>query len=197
MPQKVSDGKRLPITHLHCRLFFVCIISQFFYPMYFCLHQVGNYGQKELLQTFDIKGSSVNKVFVNEVTFWHWSWLRKQGRKRVCPYLYPKFLCMTVYRHNMLCTIEELNTERPTLVLYLLSRNLSNHMDRQVRTGDTVLVKSREMSGRCQTLPCGGSGGGRRQKTQYIGPVATVHTVIGAFSKTYYLRKPYVCFASF
>jgi hypothetical protein len=37
--------------------------------MDFCLHQVGNYGQKELLQTFDIKGSSVNKVFVNEVTF--------------------------------------------------------------------------------------------------------------------------------
>jgi hypothetical protein len=29
--------------------------------------QVGNYEQKELLQTFDIKGSSVSKIFVNEV----------------------------------------------------------------------------------------------------------------------------------
>jgi hypothetical protein len=27
------------------------------------------------------------------------------------------------------------------------------HMDRQARTGDTVLVKSREMTGSIQTLP--------------------------------------------
>jgi hypothetical protein len=32
--------------------------------------------------------------------------------------------------------IEKLNTERPTLVFFLLSRNLSNHMDRQAHTRD-------------------------------------------------------------
>ncbi len=32
-------------------------------------------------------------------------------------------------------------------------RNLSHHMDRQASNGDTVLVKSREMTGRAQTLP--------------------------------------------
>ncbi len=47
-----------------------------------------------------------------------------------------------------------LNTKRPTLVF------LSNHMDRQARTGDTVLVKRREMTDRAQTLPwwLGGKG---------------------------------------
>jgi hypothetical protein len=34
-----------------------------------------------------------------------------------------------------------------------LPRNLSNHMGRQARTRDTVIVKSREMTGRSQTLP--------------------------------------------
>jgi hypothetical protein len=32
-------------------------------------------------------------------------------------------------------------------------RNLSNHMVRRARTGDTVLAKSREMTGRSQLLP--------------------------------------------
>ncbi len=31
--------------------------------------------------------------------------------------------------------------------------NLSYHMDRQARTGDTVLVKNREVTGRTHTLP--------------------------------------------
>jgi hypothetical protein len=35
---------------------------------------------------------------------------------------------------------------------FLVPRNLSHHMDRQARTGDTVLVKSREITGRSQTL---------------------------------------------
>ncbi len=39
------------------------------------------------------------------------------------------------------------------LVFFLLPRNLSNHMDRQARTRDTVLVNSREMTGKSQTLP--------------------------------------------
>ncbi len=33
-----------------------------------------------------------------------------------------------------------------------LLRNLSNHMDRQAHTGDTVIVQSRDMTGRSQTL---------------------------------------------
>ncbi len=37
-----------------------------------------------------------------------------------------------------------LNTKRPTL---WLSQNVSSHLDRQARTGDTVLVKSRDMTG--------------------------------------------------
>ncbi len=36
---------------------------------------------------------------------------------------------------------------------FWLPRNLSDRMDRQARTGDTVLIKSREMTGRSQTLP--------------------------------------------
>ncbi len=42
---------------------------------------------------------------------------------------------------------EELNTKKPTPVSFWFPRNLSNHMDRQARTRDTVLVKSREMAG--------------------------------------------------
>ncbi len=51
-------------------------------------------------------------------------------------------------------------------------RNLSHHMDRQARIGDTMLVKTREMTGRTQTLPWRlGEKGQRRQKTKYIGSV--------------------------
>ncbi len=35
---------------------------------------------------------------------------------------------------------------------FWLPRNLSNHMDRQARTGDTMLLENREMTGRSQTL---------------------------------------------
>jgi hypothetical protein len=42
-------------------------------------------------------------------------------------------------------------------------------MDRQARTRDTVLVKSREMTGRSQTLPWWlREEGQRRQKTKYL-----------------------------
>ncbi len=43
---------------------------------------------------------------------------------------------------------------------FRVPRNLSYHMDRKARTGDTALVRSREMTGRSQTLPCwqGGEG---------------------------------------
>jgi hypothetical protein len=43
-----------------------------------------------------------------------------------------------------------LNIGRPTLVFFLAPTKLSNHMDtldRQARTGDIALVKSREMTG--------------------------------------------------
>ncbi len=37
---------------------------------------------------------------------------------------------------------------------FWVPRNHSNRMDRQARTGDTVIVKSREMTGKSQILPC-------------------------------------------
>ncbi len=51
-------------------------------------------------------------------------------------------------------------------------------MDRQTRTGDTVLVKSREVTGRSQILPwwLGGEGVKTTEiKIQYIGPVGIYH----------------------
>ncbi len=48
----------------------------------------------------------------------------------------------------------------PRLSSFWLSQNLYNHVDRQARTGDIVLVKSREMTGRSQTLPWRLGGGG-------------------------------------
>ncbi len=50
-----------------------------------------------------------------------------------------------------------MNTKRPALVFVL---GPSKPLVRQVRTGDTVLVKSREMTGRTQKLPwwLGGEG---------------------------------------
>jgi hypothetical protein len=50
---------------------------------------------------------------------------------------------------------ERMNTKRPTLVFFWDPRNLSNHMDRQAHTGDTVIVKSREMTGRSQVVVAG------------------------------------------
>jgi hypothetical protein len=48
-------------------------------------------------------------------------------------------------------------------------RNFSNNMDRQARTRDTVLVKSREMTGRSQTLPWWrGEGGVKDDRKQYV-----------------------------
>jgi hypothetical protein len=45
-------------------------------------------------------------------------------------------------------------------------------MDRQARTRDTVLVMSREMTGRSQTLPWWlGEGGVKTTENKYIGPV--------------------------
>ncbi len=56
---------------------------------------------------------------------------------------------------------------------FWLPRNLSNHMDRQARTGDTVLVKSWEMTGRSHTLLWWLEGGGvKMPKKKHIGPVA-------------------------
>jgi hypothetical protein len=41
----------------------------------------------------------------------------------------------------------------PRLSSLWLPRNLSNHMDRQARTGDTVLAKGSKITGWCQTMP--------------------------------------------
>jgi hypothetical protein len=40
-----------------------------------------------------------------------------------------------------------LNTKRPMIGFFWVPRNLSHHMIRQDRTGETVLVKRREMGG--------------------------------------------------
>jgi hypothetical protein len=57
----------------------------------------------------------------------------------------------------------------PRSFSFWLPRNLSNHMIRQARTGDTVLVNSRETGAESNTGR--GEKGSRRQKTKYIGPV--------------------------
>jgi hypothetical protein len=64
-----------------------------------------------------------------------------------------------------------LNTERSKPVFFWLPRTLSNHMDRQARTGETVLDKSREMTGRSQTLPWWLGGGGVKTTEKSIGSV--------------------------
>jgi hypothetical protein len=55
-------------------------------------------------------------------------------------------------------TMEELGDQRglntkEASSSFWVPRNLSHHMIRQARTGDTVLVYSTEMTGRTQTLP--------------------------------------------
>jgi hypothetical protein len=62
------------------------------------------------------------------------------------------------------CSIAQkgFNTKWSTHLLssFWLPRNLSNYMDRQARTRDTVLVRCREMTDRSQTLPWWLEGGG-------------------------------------
>ncbi len=66
------------------------------------------------------------------------------------------FICMYIVCNKQ----RGLNIKRHTLVFFLAPRNHSNHMDKQARTGDTVLIKSREMTGRRQILSW--VAGGRR-----------------------------------
>jgi hypothetical protein len=56
------------------------------------------------------------------------------------------------------------------IVFFLGPRNLSHHMDRQARTGVTLSVKAREMTGdRSQTLKhCSGGFGEKGQRRQKI-----------------------------
>jgi hypothetical protein len=74
---------------------------------------------------------------------------------------------LKVYKHGLrtLPIIEELKTERPT-------SHLSNHMSRQALTGDTVLVRSIESTGRSQTLPWWLGEGG--VKTTELAPLLPV-----------------------
>ncbi len=62
-----------------------------------------------------------------------------------------------------------MNTKRPSVVFFWVLRNLSNHMDRQTRTGETVLAISLDMTGRTQTLSWVAGGkrgkGDRKQNT--------------------------------
>ena len=60
------------------------------------------------------------------------------------------------YRHYLLQISNQrvLNTKRGSRSSsFWVPRNLSHHLDRKDRTGDTVLLNSREMTGRSQTLP--------------------------------------------
>ncbi len=65
-------------------------------------------------------------------------------------------------------SIEDLILRDPRSSSLRLPRNLSNHMDRQDRTGDTVLEYSREMAGRTQTLPWWLGGEGVKTKKNKI-----------------------------
>ncbi len=71
------------------------------------------------------------------------------------------FICMYILWHKQ----RGLNIKRHTLVFFLAPRNLSNHMDRQAHTSNTVLVKCRELTGRRQTMPKW-LGGGRVKTTE-------------------------------
>ena len=56
-------------------------------------------------------------------------------------------------------TTEEVTLLRgPQSSSFCFPRNLSNHMDRQARTGDTVLDQSREMTDRSRGGGCGERG---------------------------------------
>jgi hypothetical protein len=64
---------------------------------------------------------------------------------------------MSLCRESIFLTLEQrgLNTtvRGPRSSSFWVSQNLSHHMDRQASIGDTVFVKSREMTGRTQTVP--------------------------------------------
>ncbi len=49
-------------------------------------------------------------------------------------------------------SIEEIKLRSPRSSSFWFPRNLSNHLDRQDRIRNTVLVKKREMTGRSQTM---------------------------------------------
>jgi hypothetical protein len=61
-------------------------------------------------------------------------------------------------------------------------------MDRQARTGDTVLVKSREMTGRTRTMPLAGGRRGKDDRKQNT--LAPLHHAryIHMFSKKVFMK---------
>jgi hypothetical protein len=69
-------------------------------------------------------------------------------------------------------TIEELILKGPSprSSSFWFPRNLFNNMDRQARTHDSVLVKSREMIGCSQTLSWW-LGRGKDDRKKYVGPI--------------------------
>ncbi len=59
----------------------------------------------------------------------------------VCPYYtYSTQPVQGVWGRRFILFFEELNAERPRLVLVWVLRNLSNHIGRQARTGDSVTL---------------------------------------------------------
>ncbi len=88
-------------------------------------------------------------------------------------------LCL--YVKLFLASSRSMFTENSHLTLENWIKEAHDRLRRPGRTRDTVLVKSREMRGRTQTLPCWpGGGGGEKgqihQQTKHTGPVAWHHT---------------------
>ncbi len=80
--------------------------------------------------------------------------------------------------HNNGCAIEELN-KKPTLVVFYCSHEISPVIcDWQACTGDTVLAKSREMTGMTQTMLLWlGGGGVKTTEKNALAPMAAAHVL--------------------
>jgi hypothetical protein len=77
-----------------------------------------------------------------------------------------------------------LNTKRPTIVFFLgPTKPIPSYcMIRQARTGDTVLVRSREMTGNPKTADV--AGGKEVKKSKYICPVG-IQRILTSYARTY------------
>ncbi len=73
-----------------------------------------------------------------------------------------------------------LNIKRPKLVFFLAPTKLSNYIDRQVRTRDTVLIKRREMTARAKH--CRGKGYRKdNKKHNPLAPLSVTWEILSHF----------------
>ncbi len=78
-------------------------------------------------------------------------------------------MCFIFYgksRYTFLHSRENWILRGPQSPTFWVPLNLSHHVVRQARTGDTLFVKSREMTGRTQTLPLAGGRRGKDDRKQ-------------------------------